>query len=115
MPTVLVVDDDPFSLDMMPRILDSSRYRVVTARSGGEAIGLVGQVGESIKLMLLDVSLPDMDGFALADRARAVVPAARVIYVSGHPAKDGLRSCWIQKPIDVPALQRRVMEELVGP
>jgi CheY-like chemotaxis protein len=113
--TVLVVDDDPCSLAVMPKLLVSDQYQVVTASDGTGALKLIDSpLGESIRLMLLDVSLPDMTGLVLADRAKVAIPNAKVIYISGYPAEKGLTDRWIQKPINVPVLQRRVLTELFG-
>jgi CheY-like chemotaxis protein len=114
--TVLIVDDDPFSLEAMDRILNSDRYQIVTAMSGAEALGVIkSPAGQAIRLLLLDVSLTDMSGFTLADQAKVVIPDAKVIYVSGYSATPEHRHRWIEKPIwDLDALQRRVLGELFG-
>ena len=60
---ILVVDDDPDILDAVTMILESQAYTVVTARDGIE--GLATLKSENPDLMILDLMMPKMDGFAM--------------------------------------------------
>jgi DNA-binding response OmpR family regulator len=60
---VLVVDDDPDILEAISMILESQGYKVVTARDGIEA--LANLKAEKPDLMILDLLMPKMDGFAV--------------------------------------------------
>ena len=60
---ILVVDDDPDILDAVAMILESQGYEVVTARDGIE--GLATLKAENPDLMILDLLMPKMDGFAV--------------------------------------------------
>ena len=60
---ILVVDDDPDILDAVTMILESQGYKVVTARDGIE--GLATLKAENPDLMILDLMMPKMDGFAV--------------------------------------------------
>jgi len=60
---ILVVDDDPDILDAVSMILESQGYEVVTAKDGVE--GLANLKAESPDLMILDLLMPKMDGFAV--------------------------------------------------
>ena len=60
---ILVVDDDPDILDAITMILESQDYEVVTARDGVE--GLANLKAEHPDLMILDLLMPKMDGFAV--------------------------------------------------
>ena len=60
---ILVVDDDPDILDAVTMILESQGYKVVTARDGIE--GLANLKAENPDLMILDLMMPKMDGFAV--------------------------------------------------
>ena len=60
---ILVVDDDPDILDAVTLILESQGYKVVTACDGIE--GLVNLKAEQPNLMILDLMMPKMDGFAV--------------------------------------------------
>jgi signal transduction histidine kinase/AraC-like DNA-binding protein len=66
--TVLVVDDDPGILDMHSRLVEQTGRQAVTARNGREALNLIeGQIPD---LVLLDLTMPEMDGFAVLDELR---------------------------------------------
>jgi len=60
---ILVVDDDPDILEAISMILESQGYKVVTARDGVE--GLANLKAEKPDLMILDLLMPKMDGFAV--------------------------------------------------
>jgi len=60
---ILVVDDDPDILDAVTMILETQGYQVVTARGGLE--GLATLKAEKPDLMILDLLMPKMDGFAV--------------------------------------------------
>ncbi|MFC2032817.1 response regulator transcription factor [Chloroflexota bacterium] len=60
---ILVVDDDPDILDAVTMILESQGYEVVTARDGIE--GLANLKAEEPDIMILDLLMPKMDGFAV--------------------------------------------------
>ena len=60
---ILVVDDDPDILDALSMILESQGYQVVTARDGVE--GLANLKAEKPDLLILDLLMPKMDGFAV--------------------------------------------------
>lgn len=60
---ILIVDDDPDILEAMTTILESRGYQVVTASDGVE--GLANLKAEKPDLMVLDLLMPKMDGFAV--------------------------------------------------
>ena len=60
---ILVVDDDPDILDAVTMILESSGYQVVTAQDGIDALATLK--AEEPDVMILDLLMPKMDGFAV--------------------------------------------------
>lgn len=78
--SLLIVDDDPRLCRLLARYLTNEGYRVRTASSGAELRRLLAV--EQPKLIILDLMLPDEDGFSLARelRARSEVP---IIILSG--------------------------------
>jgi two-component system alkaline phosphatase synthesis response regulator PhoP len=60
---ILVVDDDPDILDALTMILEAQDYQVSTARDGVE--GLANLKAEKPNLLILDLLMPKMDGFAV--------------------------------------------------
>lgn len=77
---VLVVEDDVSVRAFLVSVLQRQGYRVVAAGSGEEALQLLGT--EPAQLAVLDVTLPGMDGFAVAEELAPDVP---VIIVTGDP------------------------------
>jgi two-component system alkaline phosphatase synthesis response regulator PhoP len=75
---ILVVDDDRDDLKMMSMILEPEGYEVVTAENGVEALEKVES--EDPDLILLDVMMPELDGFAACDKLKSS-PASRGIPV----------------------------------
>jgi len=67
--TVLVVDDDPGILEMHSQLIEQTGRRALTARNGREALTQVEQ--HIPDLILLDLMMPEMDGFAVLDELRA--------------------------------------------
>jgi len=60
---ILVVDDDPDILDAVTMILETKGYQAISARNGLEALAKLGV--EKPALMILDLLMPKMDGFAV--------------------------------------------------
>ena len=84
--TVLVVDDhDGFRLRTR-RLLEQHRYRVVEAADGAGA--LREAMAERPDIVLLDLGLPDMDGFAVAAGLREAGSPAAILLISTRPAAD---------------------------
>lgn len=67
--TILVVDDDVMSLEMLAGIL-AKEYDLVAARSGAEVLALLS--GMQPDLILLDVVMPEMDGYEVCQRIKAI-------------------------------------------
>ena len=63
--TILIVDDDPVQRDLIRQLLEPLGFTVLTAASGAECLSLVEQ--HKVHLVLLDVSMPEMDGWEVAD------------------------------------------------
>jgi AraC-like DNA-binding protein len=66
---VLVVDDDPGILELHCRIVEQAGHRAITARDGRAALEVLGHTRPD--LILLDLMMPDLDGFAVLDTLRA--------------------------------------------
>jgi adenylate cyclase len=112
---ILVVDDNEENRDMLARRLRRQDYEVVTA-TGGQA-GLAVLAGRAVDLVLLDVMMPDLDGYAVLQRIKGD-PALRDIPVLMISALDELESVvrciqlgaedYLGKPFEPVLLQARV-------
>ena len=81
---ILVVDDDPVVRRMFQRSLELARFQVVVASGGAEGLQML-QTDPTIGLVLLDLMMPDMDGwrFRHAQRDNPVLARIPTVIVSG--------------------------------
>lgn len=119
MKRILLVDDQPENLRLLKQILDAEGYQLIFARSGREALQRTAL--ERPDLVLLDVMMPDMDGYEVCRQLKADPGMARVpvIFVTAlHETADETRGFevggvdFISKPISRPVLLARVRSQL---
>ncbi len=113
-PTLLLVDDEVFDLEVVAGIL-GSEYELLAARSGEDAIALAGS--ESVDLILLDVLMPGMSGFEVCHRLKssARTQDIPILFVTSldHP-DDETKALemgaidFVSKPINHAVLRARV-------
>ena len=86
--TVLVVDDDPAILNMHSRLIEQTGRQVLHARNGREALGLIER--QMPDLILLDLIMPEMDGFAVLEELQAKESTRHipVIILTAHLLSD---------------------------
>ena len=118
-PSLLVVDDDPEIISSFEAILRSEGYEVTTARDGREALERVAQ--SPFDLVLLDLLLPDMDGWAVLARVREIRPGSRVVILCADVDAEGTVEAFrlgavdvLLKPPDVDKLLR-FLDEMTRP
>ncbi len=117
--TLLVVEDEAAILEFCREMLQGLGYRVLSATTPGEAMGLArGHAGE-IHLLITDVVMPDMNGRDLAGQIQGYHPGLKVLFMSGYTAnviahrgvlEEGVH--FLQKPFSVRNLAARVREAL---
>jgi DNA-binding response OmpR family regulator len=114
--TILVVDDEPHVLKLVKANLESSGYRVVTAADGEQAIRAVEN--EVPDLLVLDLMLPKMDGYAVCRRVREF-STAPIIMLTARSAQVDLvhgfevgADDYLTKPFSVTELLMRVQAVL---
>jgi len=108
---ILLVDDEEVVRRSTGRILRQAGHTVIAARDGIEALELYAQASPRPDLVLLDVDMPNLGGDETQRRLRALDPAVRVIFVSGHgdeARETALRAAGalavLRKPCSAPAL-----------
>jgi len=111
--TLLIVEDDCDTSEMLRVYFEAQGYRVITAASGGEALEKGRQ--QLPDLILLDIRLPDIDGFEVGKQLQDDLRTSRlpVIFVTERRERDdrimGLKLGaidYITKPFDVQELRR---------
>jgi DNA-binding response OmpR family regulator len=85
--TILIVDDHPSFLAAARFVLDAEGFDVVGVATDGES-ALREITRFSPQIVLLDVSLPDMDGFEVASRLRAAGVSSTIVFTSSREASD---------------------------
>ena len=112
---VLVVDDNEINLMLVAKILELEGFRTSTACCGREAIQNV--IRDSPDLVILDVNMPDLDGYTVCRRLREppVGAAMPIIMLSATVEESDRRSALeagandiISKPFDMEDLRQRV-------
>lgn len=110
-PLVLLVDDEGSITSIGRRVLERAGFSTLIASSGEEALQAFRENEKDIRLIVLDVSMPDMSGIAVLEQIRAVAPAMPVIMSSGYTERnivDDLHGLTTQgflaKPYDARAL-----------
>jgi DNA-binding NtrC family response regulator len=87
--TVLIVDDDSTQRRLLEAVIGRQGHRTLTATGGGEALAmLTGPQAVTVDLVLLDLVMPDMDGFSVLDRLRPVKPNLPVIVLTAQSGID---------------------------
>jgi DNA-binding NtrC family response regulator len=81
-PSILVVDDDPHVRQFFAYVLTKAGYHVHDVSNGIEAKAAIKNI--TFNLMILDLSMPEMDGYEVLKFARSQIPDLRIIVASGH-------------------------------
>jgi len=113
--TVLYIEDDDANRTLVKRVLEAEGYRVLEAKNGPQGIEVAQR--ERPTLILVDINMPEMDGYQVTARLKALdelraVPiiALTANVMMGDREKTLAAGCsgYIQKPIDVDRLPGQV-------
>jgi signal transduction histidine kinase len=118
--TILLVEDNEALRHVAAEVLADRGYRVHAVAGAAEALAAAGE--RPFHLLLTDVVLPGLDGCSLWRQLRALVPALRVLFVSGYNEElvlqhglGGADAKCLRKPFTVDDLARAVREVLDAP
>lgn len=110
---ILVVDDDKNTRRYMQAVLEEAHYTVTTAENGVQALDILGR--EHIDLIVLDIMMPEMDGYTLTKELRDVQDTIPILMVSAKqlPAdkKKGFlvgTDDYMTKPVDEEEMLLRI-------
>jgi two-component system, cell cycle sensor histidine kinase and response regulator CckA len=87
---ILVVDDESSIRETLRITLETRNYKVITAKDGLEAISIYAQHRHDIKVVLLDMMMPSMDGFTAIPVLQQLNPQVKIIACSGSISRDHL-------------------------
>jgi two-component system, cell cycle sensor histidine kinase and response regulator CckA len=117
--TILVVEDETMVGRLMQRVLENNGYRVLTAKNGDAALGIMRQNLHLIDMLLTDVVMPGLNGRELYDRIIEMRPELPVLFMSGYTtdtiARHGVlddEMNFLPKPFTVEALIENVQRTL---
>jgi putative two-component system response regulator len=112
--TILIVDDEPASRELLARCLQRDGYRVESAADGESAVAAMAECRPD--LVLLDVMLPGLDGFDVCRRIKAepatrLTPVVMLTALDAHARLQGITAGaddFLSKPFDANELSARV-------
>jgi len=115
-PKILVVDDEPLVVETTMEMLRVLGCEPLLAQSGEEAIELYRKQSGEISVILLDLSMPSMNGEDCFQALRAINPSVKVVFASGLDGTDSVQryvdeglAGFVQKPFDVDDLSLAFM------
>ena len=115
---VLVVDDEQAVLEMAKKLLETIGIDCVLSPGGYEALDIIKQTDQNIDAVILDVTMPQIDGVETASRILAENPEANIIMCSGYsnvvmPPKLADAVDFLQKPFRLEELRGKLEPILV--
>ena len=115
--TILYVEDNQDNRSLMRRVLGAEGYSVVEANNASQAVEKLENEGDNIDLILMDINMPDIDGYTLTAKIKAIPKFSNIPIVAvtanvmrGDREKSLEAGCdgYIQKPIDIDTLGQQI-------
>lgn len=116
---ILYIEDDPANRILVRRVLEAEGYRVLEAENGIRGLEIAQR--EQLGAILVDIHMPDMDGFEVMARLRTIPRSASVpiialtaMVMKGDRERTLQAGCsgYIEKPIDVDLLPEQIASVL---
>ncbi len=113
---VLVVEDELAIRQLVGQVLESCGYTVYSAGTPSEALEALNEDEHPLDLLITDIRMPGGSGISLAATFREVLPALRVLFISGYSdVRPDPAEYLLSKPFDGPTLARAVRKVLDAP
>jgi len=117
--TVLVVDDEDIVRNICKDMIEACGMQVLTASDGKKALEVFRQHAERISLVILDLTMPVMDGISAFRELVRIRPGVKVILSSGYDEQDSLRQLsgeglagFMKKPYTLKDLRETIQRAL---
>ncbi|MGJ4948409.1 hybrid sensor histidine kinase/response regulator [Bradyrhizobium sp. HKCCYLS20291] len=116
--TILVTDDDPVHRDLLREVLTPLGFILLSAPDGAACLALAQHCQPD--LFILDISMPGMDGWTVAEtlrstghrQARILMTSASALEAHGRPLAQPFHDSYLMKPIDIPRLLEAIRQLL---
>jgi two-component system, cell cycle response regulator DivK len=116
MKTILIVEDTDLNIDLLVQLLEDD-YKLLIAQDGVEGVRVAQQ--ENPDLILMDISLPTLDGYEATRQIRSSMPSIPIIGLSAHAmqgdevrAREAGCNDYLIKPVDEDLLMQKLQEYL---
>jgi two-component system, cell cycle response regulator DivK len=116
--TILIVEDTELNVDLLTQLLEDD-YNLLVARDGAQGVSMA--LEQKPDLILMDISLPVMDGYSATRKIRETQPATPIIGLSAHAmngdaqkAKESGCNDYLTKPVDEELLLKKLKEHLAN-
>jgi CheY-like chemotaxis protein len=116
MKTILIVEDTELNIDLLTQLLEDE-YNILVARDGAQGVTMAQE--NNPDLILMDISLPVMDGYEATRRIRTKLASTPIIGLSAHAmqgdetrAKDAGCNDYLTKPVDEDLLMTKLKQYL---
>ena len=88
---IMLVDDEEFVTMLAARVLSDEGFRVITANNGVTALNIYKKIRDKVDLVILDFTMPIMDGSEVFNELRRINPRAAVMLSSGFTENEKLK------------------------
>lgn len=112
MRTILIVEDTELNIDLLTQLLEDE-YTLLIARDGGESVVMANE--KHPDLILMDISLPTMDGYEATRRIRKTLPSTPILGLSAHAMQGDADKAiqagcndYLTKPVDEDLLIQKI-------
>jgi PAS domain S-box-containing protein len=114
---VLIADDDQAILDVCAEMLTEAGYHVETASGGYEALNIFMKKSKEIDIVILDILMPDLDGFETYRELKKIDKNVLVLFCSGYIEEeqyqkedfgDEMKGSFISKPYNLTSLKDKI-------
>ncbi len=124
---ILVIDDEPFMLKLIVRVLNELEVsEVTTAEDGSEGLNEIEQSRKDFDLIICDLEMPRMDGFEFVGNLRKSPDSASartpVLILTGHSHEEAVQKTvelgihgFLAKPVSKGSLEKRIIAALKSP
>ncbi|MCP4726452.1 MAG: response regulator, partial [bacterium] len=113
--TILMIDDDETILELVEKQFSFLGYKSILASNGKQGLEIYSSMKDEIDLVIIDIIMPEKDGFETFMRLKSINPRVKVIAASGYSKEDKAENLmkagvldFIQKPFKLADLSKRI-------